>query len=287
MKSRGITFIEIAIAMLILAVALLPVFHLMHKGAEETDISAAQSFAINKATEVLNTCLDNVPFEALRAGSPFGWLRVDDIAGIKEYQDDKIDAAWCDRMADMLFKHTTSARQANGYPCQGRITDPRGITYQVTLRVEDVADKTSPTRKPDKSTLSGGFSPTQFSPPEVIFTFLRNPALVDDPKWIACYRPDPGGTTNYETGLPNGIAVPKDSLYSASDFGQNTIRFTQRQSTEKVNYTNDEAFAYCTMKRLICEVQWNMNKNLFGRPEAEDPQVQRIHLMTLKADVSR
>lgn len=287
MKSRGITFIEIAIAMLILAVALLPIFHMIHKGAEDTDISASQSFAINKATELLNTCLDNVPFEALRAGSPFGWLRVDDIAGIKEYQDDKIDAAWCDRMAEMLFKHPTSARQSSGYPCQGRVTDPRGITYQVTLRVEDISDKTPAGRKPDKGTFGSAFSPSQFSPAEIVFTFLRNPAKVDDPAWIACYRPDPAGTTNYETGLSGGIAVPPSSLYVESDFAKNTIRFTQRQSTEKVNYTGDEAFAYCTMKRLICEVQWNINKNLYSKPEADDPLVQRIHLMTLKADVSR
>lgn len=287
MRSRGITFIEIAIATLIMAVALLPIFHMIHKGAEDTDISASQSFAINKATEVLNTCLDNVPFEAIRAGSPFGWLRVDDIASIKEYQDDKIDAAWCDRMARMLFGLEPSERQANGFPCQGKVTDPRGITYLVSLRIEDIADKTPAGRKPDKGNFGSPFSPTQFSPGEVVFTFLRNPARVDDPKWIAKYRPEPGATANYEINLPGGIAVPPSSLYSEADFGKYTIRFTQRQSADKVNYTGDEAFAYCTMKRLVCEVQWNINKNLYAKPETEDPLTQRLHLMTIKADISR
>ncbi|HNW36531.1 MAG TPA: prepilin-type N-terminal cleavage/methylation domain-containing protein, partial [Candidatus Ozemobacteraceae bacterium] len=58
-RRRALTFIEIIIAMAILTIALLPIFNMIHKGTEDTDLNASQAFAITKASDVLNAMLDN------------------------------------------------------------------------------------------------------------------------------------------------------------------------------------------------------------------------------------
>ncbi|MFZ2959161.1 MAG: prepilin-type N-terminal cleavage/methylation domain-containing protein [Candidatus Ozemobacteraceae bacterium] len=284
-RPRGLTFLEIMIGLVIIAVAMLPVFNMIHKGAEDTDLSASQSFATNKATEILNTCLDNVPFEVIRMGCPFGYLSVENLTGIKEYADNHIDAAWLDRMARMLFNLDASAKIGNQYPSQGVLTDPRGISYLATLRVEDICDRTPASRKAEKATLGSEFP--DLTPAELTFSFCQNPDKLQDPNWITKYHPD--STIRNEIAIPGiGVSLPPTAIYNESDFTTpRTIRYTQRHSTEKVNYTNDDAFAFCTMKRLIIEIQWNLDQAQYAHPDVQTANSQRIHLMTIKADVQR
>ncbi|MBF0500909.1 MAG: prepilin-type N-terminal cleavage/methylation domain-containing protein [Candidatus Riflebacteria bacterium] len=283
-RSHGMTLLEIMIGLVIMAVAMLPIFNMIHKSAADTDLMAAQAYAINKATEILNTCLDNVPFETLRNGRPFGYLSVDKLTTIADYQKANINEVWLDRMARMLFNLEPSAKSGKQYPCQGIVTDPRGISYLCTLRVDDVSDVQSSSRKPEKSKWGNEFPALN----ELTFSFCLNPEKLQDPEWNVNYDQ----SIKNELSLPSGIAVPTDTskllFYDETDFvTPNTIRYTQRHATEKVNYTSDEAFAYCTMKRLIIEVQWNLNRPEYSNPKAEDAGTQRIHLMTIKADIQR
>ena len=52
-----------------------------------------------------------------------------------------------------------------------------------------------------------------------------------------------------------------------------------------VSYTADENFKYCGLKRLIIEVQWNIEKAYLNNPEQTGAGLRRIHLMTIKADI--
>jgi len=96
---RAVTFIEIVIAVGILAVAMIPLFGLISRQTVDTDRNASQAFAMNKASEILNTLLDNVPFAALRQGNP-GFIRVDDLAGKSKFR--RFNEDWARKMVPVL-----------------------------------------------------------------------------------------------------------------------------------------------------------------------------------------
>ncbi|EKD81603.1 MAG: hypothetical protein ACD_39C01728G0002, partial [uncultured bacterium] len=98
---RAVTFIEIVIAVGILAVAMIPLFGLMSRQTVDTDRNASQAFAMNKASEILNTILDNVPFAALRQGNP-GFIKVDDLSGRAKYQ--RYNEDWARKIMPVLFQ---------------------------------------------------------------------------------------------------------------------------------------------------------------------------------------
>lgn len=303
--ASAFTFLEIVMAMAVMAVALIPIFGVIHKGTEETDANASQAFAINKASEILNAMLDNVPFEAIRAGNP-ALLKTDDLAHVKDYE--RYGDAWAKEMAEMLFPD--GGKSSGGYLCKGIHTDPRGISYLVTLKVEDVCATVPPgNEKPENLRIGPGYPVT---PPndfpehprgDFTFSFLRNPAKVSSPKWMQSYNPNPlggalTGLPRWETELPGNVSEPPDNIYKDEGYGgfgpdaprfidPTAARYTQRMAGDKVNYTSDERYAYCTMKKLIIEVQWNLEKPLYSKPDTESKGTRRIHLMTLKGDISR
>jgi len=297
--ARAFTFLEIVIAMGVIAVALIPIFGVIHKGAEETDLNASQAFAINKGSEILNALLDNVPVEAIRAGNP-AVMKTSDLSGVKDYT--KYDAVWCKKMAEMLFPDCPDT--SGGYSCKGIVTDPRGVSYAVTLKVEDVCASPAPAdAKPETTTPPK--APTDFPElREMSFSFLRNPAKISSSKWTQQYNPNPTGGSlagfpRWETEcVPNNVSESPDSIYTDDNYtgfsadaprfvNPSGVRFTQRMVAEKVNYTSDDSFAYCTMKKLIIEVQWNSDRSLYSQPEKEGVGIKRVHLMTLKGDLSR
>lgn len=298
LNRRAVTFLEIVIAVAILAVALIPLFGLMSRQTVETDKNASQAFAINKASEVLNTVLDNVPFVALRQGNP-GYIRTDDLSGKSRFS--KYNENWARKLVPILF--TGSSKEAAGWPCRGIISDARGIHYLVHLRVEDVAsEKKLP--KSERIRVGTGFpesKPAEFDESaEMAFTFLRNPALLSDGSWAQDYAEDKDETGKpfSELELASGKGVAESPVNIYTDQGMEGLgadepryldptaeRYTQKMVSEKVPYDVSDKFAWCTMKKLLVQVQWNLEPKYFKNPEASEGRVQRIHLMTIKADI--
>lgn len=275
----GITFFEIMIAMFILSIAVMPIFWVIHKGTEETDIISSQSFAINQATQILNTLLDNIPFEIIREGAPAGLLsfeNLDKVAAVANYYKGMgVDAAYVQKMSNMLFPGCEKISDKS-WRCQGVVTDPRGMSYLVTLLVLDLVD-TSNIKKPEQ--VSWGMSFPSLN--HVTYSFCKNPAILERSDWRI---------KDFEWNLPNQIGVPPEgeNMYKEPDFTSPALlRFPTRLAADKVNYTDNEDLAYCAMKKLIIQVQWNIDKGLYSKPEVLDKQTQRIHLMTLKADLHR
>ncbi|HAE39263.1 MAG TPA: hypothetical protein DCG57_11585 [Candidatus Riflebacteria bacterium] len=293
---RAVTFIEIVIAVGILAVAMIPLFGLMSRQTVDTDRNASQAFAMNKASEILNAILDNVPFAALRQGNP-GFIKVDDIATRAKYQ--RYNEDWARKMVPVLFPG--SDNQSAGWPCRGVFTDSRGISYLVHLRVEDVTSEQKPPR-PERVKIGPSFpagSPTSFAETrEMTFAFLRNPAILSDGSWLQEYSRDPAQRPYAEVDLGSGrgVAESPNDIYrdegmegaSADEpryLDPTAERYTTKMVTEKVPYDVSDKYGWCVMKKLLVQVQWNLDQRYFNNPEATEGRVQRIHLMTIKGDI--
>lgn len=290
----GITFLEIMVAMAILITAMLPVFTFIHKGAEDTDANAAQAFALTKATEILNMLLDNVPFEALRQGTP-ALLKTSDICHLREYQN--YNDNWAREMANILFPECEQI--SGGYLCKGTHKDARGISYLAILKVEDVtASLGSPNEKPEKIRIGSSYPdspPVEFPDHpkgDLTFAFLMNPTKILSSNWFyKDYDQNPLGSRDkprWELDLPNGVSESPINIYKEDDYiNPYAIRYTQRMAADKVNYTNDPRYQYCTMKKLIIEIKYNIEKQYFTKPDVESKGTRRIHLMTIKGDIQR
>ncbi len=293
---RAVTFIEIVIAVGILAVAMIPLFGLISRQTVDTDRNASQAFAMNKAAEVLNTILDNVPFATLRQGNP-GFIRVDDLAGKKYDRYKKED--WQRKMMSALFQG--SEKQGSGWPCRSVVTDSRGIHYLVHLRIEDVVSEQKPPR-PQRIKIGTGFPdapPSSFAETsDMAFSYLRNPAILFDGSWMQEYQRDPSQRPFAEVDLGSGRGVSESPQNIYQDEGMEVCgpgepryldptaeRYTAKMVVEKVPYAAPEKYGWCVMKKLLIQVQWNLDQQNFKNPEATDGRMQRIHLMTVKGDI--
>ena len=300
MKKKAITFLEILIAATVMVVAMIPIFGMLSRQTVETDKNASEAFAINKATEVLNTLLDNVSFVAIREGNP-GYLRVDDLPQDK-YSD--LDSDWARKMSSILFNHTT--QESNGYKCRGTVKDSKGITYLVHLRVEDVVS-TIKHNKAEQMPIGKGFpnsNPKEFpEQQEINFAFLKNPSIITSSKWTQeqdfAESPNEPGKPFTELDLnSNGVSESNYNIYE--DEGIDTLitskkkhyfkdptaeRFTAKMVMSKVPYPVDETMAWCPFKRLIVQVQWCLEPKYYSDPENPKGNIQRIHLMAIKGDI--
>ena len=297
LNRRAVTFLEIVIAVAILAIAMIPLFGLMSRQTVETDKNASEAFAINKASEVLNTILDSVPFAALRQGNP-GYIRVDDLGATPRFA--KYSDTWAKKIVSMLFN---SQKDASGWPCRGVISDSRGIHYLIHLRVEDVISEKKPAR-PERLAIGSAFpagKPKDFAESaEMSFAFLRNPAIISDGSWVPDYAEDPADTSKSFSELDlssgKGVAEPPVNVYL--DQGKETLapdapgfidpvaeRYTSKMVSDKVAYQASEQFSWCSMKKMIVQVQWNLDQRYFKTPEEKGGRLQRIHLMTIKGDI--
>ncbi|MGM0598471.1 MAG: type IV pilus modification PilV family protein [Candidatus Rifleibacteriota bacterium] len=297
-RKKAITFLEIIVAVAILSIAMIPLFALMSKETVETDKNASEAFAINKASEVLNSVLDNIPFAALRQGNP-GYIKVDDLK--EGFDTGKYSDTWAKNLSKMLFGN--EGKESAGYPCRGIIKDARGIYYLVHMRVEDVTSKIKPPR-PDKVRVGPAFpddSPTSFSERnEMTFSFLKNPALISDGSWYVDYAENPKDPdkplTELDLGSGRGVAEPSNNIYldqgmegyppdAPRYLDPTAVRYTQKMISSKVPYDTSEQFAWCTMKKVLVQVQWNLDQKFFKTPGTDEGRVQRVHLMTLKGDI--
>jgi prepilin-type N-terminal cleavage/methylation domain-containing protein len=303
-KNNAFTLIEIMLAMAILAATMVPVFFFMSKGASDTDFNVSRMFAISRASEILNAMLDNVPFQALRAGIP-GFIKVSDLTDVNGYEE--YDQAWAEKFMNTVFPG--SVETSVGFPCQCIVKDPRGIHYKITLRVEDIVGISS-SMTPEKLKIGDDFpdsSPAEFDDldtKELTFSYLKNPARLLSPTWHRVkYLPNPMGMLpkadeyRFESELPQKVSENPENFYIDEGYdgyhadaprfvNPTAVRLTQRMARAEVDYTDDENVKYCGMKRLIIEIQWNMDLGHLDDPEHQSPGLKRIHLMTLKADIN-
>ena len=300
MKKKAITLLEIIIAVTVMAVAMVPIFGMLSRQTVETDKNASQAFAINKASEVLNTLLDNVSFVAIREGNP-GFIRVDDLQSVDKYKDE-LTLSWAKQISTHLFNNPTE--DSNGYRCRGIVTDSRGVSYLVHLKVE-VVPSTVRLNKPERIQIGPNYTgdpldveePKEFvNQKEVNFTFLKNPSILTSSKWLRDFAetPEETGKPFTELEIPGGVNEPNEIFYKDQASGNSAKyiyenptaeRYTAKMVMSKVPYETDDNMAWCPFKKLIIQVQWCTEPKYYSDPENPKGNIQRVHLIAIKGDI--
>lgn len=291
-NQRAVTFIEIIVAITIFSIAMIPLFGIMDRDGIETDQDASQTFAINKASEILSAAIDNIPFSALRQGNP-GYIRINDL---KNLSNQIYNEEWIKKTIDTLFPD--SKKQKEGWPCRGVFVDSRGIHYIVHLKVENIVSQSKPD-KPEQIKIGTKFpdsAPTEFpTSKEMTFSYLRNPSIISSKNWHQKYSRKSSEKPFVELDIlsKSGVAESPFNIYKNEGMSSNQFeyinptanRYTPKMITEKVPYAVNDEFAWCSIKKLIIQVQWNLEQQYFSNPETDKGHVRRIHLITLKGDL--
>ena len=139
-SKRAYSLVELTIALLILAVSVIPLIASITNDTKNAVVIANNEFAMQKARYILDTILDSVNFDDLGSGDPA-----------------KI-------IGDSLKYYSSMFPESAGSGiCQGYITDPKGQKFSVYLRVENIPDSKlyysffdTPSNIPSYSTYSGG-----------------------------------------------------------------------------------------------------------------------------------
>ena len=110
---NGVTLTEIMVALLILAFAFLPIIAVIGTSTKDTDVANSMIFAQTTARNILDTLLDDVPFNSI--------ITTDKkIAKIENYKSYNADA-----FLGMIGAGSAEAK--------GEVLDERGITYEITI----------------------------------------------------------------------------------------------------------------------------------------------------------
>jgi len=254
----GVTLIEIAIAMLILATSLIPIFGLMTKSTKDSDATLTRAFAINYAKSVLSTIIDDIPFADIRLGAP---------AIIAESSKDKAEA---------LFPGAVSA--SGGIACNGIASDARGINYRIFVRSDAVMDTTD------------GYNDGEF-----YFSYYPNPDVESQPKWDVLQqnalknedidnipsvfsKTDPPGLKSPYRYY--GADVPAGRWGPAEEAAGNKILVDQREVTQ----LDSDGNVYL-MQRLVLQIRWNMDSAYYKDPDEEKGRPVKLQIVTFKANL--
>ena len=112
---KGVTLMEIMIALLILAFAFIPIIAVIGTSTKDTDVANSYIFAQTTARNILDTLLDDVPFNSIISTES-------KIAKIHDYKAYKADS-----FLGMIGSSSDEAK--------GEVIDERGTKYDITIYV--------------------------------------------------------------------------------------------------------------------------------------------------------
>lgn len=254
--NRGVTLLEIMVAVFILALSLIPVFGVLTGSVKNTDASLTRSFAVAYAKSVLNTVLDNVAFADIKQGAP------------------AIISGASTNMAKNLFPGASSA--SGGIACSGIATDSRGVYYQIYLRSTAINDT------------SNGYTPGEF-----YFSYYPNPAVESQPGWDKLQKLAtkteglnslPSKFTN-ASGLLSpyryyGPTVTSNRWGPAEEAAGNVIHRDQREVSEP-----DASGKYCLLQKLVLQIKWNADSQYYKTPSTNKGKPIKLQIITYKANL--
>lgn len=128
--SRGITFVEVMLAFLILGLVFLPIFSFLTNAVKETEKFYTETIAISRAKFIMDTLMFQIPWRCIREGSS-GIGKIDDpkdVPGIN---------AFIARVVPRMFGDGTGPT-GGAYKTDGLFTCRKGFKYRARLKVVDL-----------------------------------------------------------------------------------------------------------------------------------------------------
>lgn len=259
------TKIYILIVFIAVLIASLPLIRLLFSLSKEKIDEANEDFAAQKASEILTSVVNNIPFAVLKSGNP-AYLQISETTKQAKYV--RYNAKWAKDTIESIFCSKVD-ETADKYICSGTIQNGSGTKYLVQLKVEDVlvsnpADavgqvyigKTYPSTPPNE------FPKNQ----KLTFAFIKDPLLFSNGTWLQSYVPKRSdGQPFLELDLPQKTAVSPQDLYTSEDF----LNPVAERKYPKLENSD------CLLKKLILQMQWF---DTDGKP-------MYFHLITVKGEL--
>lgn len=247
-KKQGVTLSEIVLAMLILAVAFLPLIGVIGTSSSDSDVANSVVFAQTAVRNILETLLDDVPFYAIRPATS----QVSDADGTNP----ESDVAEIFDLTSPAFDRKTflnllgNDADADNY-ARGIITDERGLQYKTKLYVFPVS-ATDPVNTDDD--LSFAFLPRPIYENQINAATGQNEWYTYDSAFVK------SPMSPYDTPDKNMLVQPPVKILGACELGE-----------EAGPGTNN----HCVMKKILLRVAW---QNRSGHNRS-------IEIFTMKANL--
>ncbi len=226
---NGITLLEIMAALLILAFAFIPIIGVIGSGSRDTDSFNSHAFAQTTARNILDTLLDDVPFDSIKSSG----IQVADLDGANPESNvgelSNLTSPVYDCSPFLQLLGNTSG--ADNY-ARGAIVDERNVTYNIKLFVFPVSSN-------DKD-----------NPNHLTFNFLPRPLYEN--------QQDAMGKNIWYTMSGNGY----DPLYVRNEAvtpydASVTQLATQTLSALDLGVPNGvPGNNACVMKRILLRIKW-------------------------------
>ena len=246
-QRRGITLLEIMSALLILAFAFLPLIGVIGTSSSDSDVANSNVFAQTVARNILDTLLEEVPFNAIRVAAS----KVSDFDGSNPHDN---VAEITDFGSFNKASFLTLLGNSNGADsfARGEVTDERGLIYKTRIYVFPI-----PVSNPINLDS------------ELAFSYLPRPVYEN--------QVDGNGQNSWYTYsspyIPSGVTSP---------YHQDGIKVVQPAMAtigafELGAKQGDTGNNYCVMKKILFKISW---QNRSGHERA-------IELFTMKANLDR
>lgn len=173
---RGITFIEIMIAILILAALLLPVYQFMNSAVRETERFNAEAVAISQAKFIMDTLMFQIPWRAIRAGNP---AIFDDPKAVPAVQT----------ILNTLMPRLFGSVRDDPMAGDGLLTDKKGFLYRIRLKCVDLDEVEFAIDIPGKGIST--FMPNKLTPKDADGKYSVMKKLILEIRWSLHKGTDP------------------------------------------------------------------------------------------------
>ena len=152
-KIKGITFVEVMVAALLLVVILLPVFNFLTKAVHDTEKIYAECVAITKAKQIMDTMLFQIPWQDIRVDSSDSSKCYFEVPELKLTPDDKFydwnktkydaEVDFLKTIVPMIFcddRNSTFCQQSGKLRGDGLIKTEKGIWIRTRAKVVDLEE---------------------------------------------------------------------------------------------------------------------------------------------------
>ncbi|HOY65758.1 MAG TPA: prepilin-type N-terminal cleavage/methylation domain-containing protein [Candidatus Ozemobacteraceae bacterium] len=176
----GFTFVEIMIAVLILAALLAPVYQLMNSAVRETERFYVEAVAISQAKFAMDTLMFQIPWRAIRAGNPARFEDPKAVPAVRTLLESALPR---------MFGSGIDTPTAGVWRGDGLLTDAKGFIYRVRLACLDLDDVELAVDVPGKGLRS--FLPNDLTPKDADGNHTVMKKLILEIRWSLLKGVDP------------------------------------------------------------------------------------------------